>query len=858
MSKQQSFFLSKFEIFQKEHPEKFEKKSSGRKSAPKVFDCSTCGLDKKCRNPRIKRFGKGKKKILFIGMCPGASEDRVGVPFVGTCGGFLKRTGKLLDIDLDTDCERTNIVGCYPGKDIRGHDKEPTENQIKCCSKNLEKDIQEVQPKLIICLGELAIKTVLQTEGSMQFSTEMMHGKVIPYHKYNCWVGSSYHPSFYLRRKDSERDPDDGMIFAYDLAKMLNYLDEPLPQPLTSEGNECITDPDEAIQMLEHLCDSEKPVSFDYEANRLSSHSEDPRILSISLTNEIESAIFIPIGLRDKSINEYIFNLEEQAMIVMAMRNFLRSDAPKVVQNYNMEELWSRNIIGQPMNNFIHDTMVTAHVINCHPRTTGLAFQAFEMTGHEYKHLVDYEDLENASIEDICNLNCWDSRYTLMSYYRQKPRLEGNMIGFNDFFTSSLPVLANFKDRGIKIDLDELDNLETMFNSGMDEYKSSILTTVSAQKFKAEKGKELEITSPTQLGQLIYDICKVEKTKKRRTAKTGRGATGESVLQEILDTTENSDVKIIISSLFTYRRNTKVIERIAEYRRLIDPEGFVHPSYNLNMARSYRSSADGPSIQNVFMRDDEQRKFRRCIIPLPGNIWLEADYDGIEVRVIGMVSGCPELIREIIKCQEWDNAHPEGGPNPFDTHRKWAAKLFEKDYKIITKQERYRGKNEFVFPRFYGATEGSIARSFSEKPKEHIVEVCREFWNEYPGVKEWQLRTISEYKKYGYVELVTGARRPGPLSINKLYNTPIQGPAFHLTLDALRIADEEIQRRKLKSLLRIEVHDSITSDTVPEEAEEITDLTEKIMISKRFDWQRNVPLSVSWEIGSNWYEMGPL
>jgi len=846
MSKQQSFFLDKWEIFQKEHPERFSKKgSSKKKSTPKVYDCNLCGLDKKCRSSHIKRYGEGKKKILFVGTCPGTLEDRKGVSFVGAPSRFLRKTCELLDIDMDIDCVCTYVISCFPGKDSKGKDKKPTENQIKCCYDNLEKDIQEIQPKLIVCLGTQAIERVLQTNSGMQFKADIVHGKVFPYHKYNCWVGCMHTPEFFLYRKNSNRDPDDSNIFIYDIAKILNYLDDPLPQPLTSEGNECITDAEEAVAMLEDFCDSIKPVAFDYEANRLSPYYKDSKILSISISNEIDSAIFIPLGLKN-SEGKDIFTEEEQIRIVFTMRDFLKSDAPKVVQNYNMEELWGKEIIGQPMVNFIHDTMVSAHVINCHPRTTGLAFQAFEMTGHIYKDMVDVTKLENESLEKVCDYNCWDSRYTLMSYYYQKSKLEEmgeNVIRFNNFFTRSLLVLGNFAHRGVPIDLVQLDKLDIEFNSGMDECKNLILNTNAAKKFKEENEKELEITSPDQIGKVIYDICKIEKTKKRQTS-SGKGGTSESVLQEILDTTENSDVKTIISSLFTSRKNTKVIERIAEYRRLVDPKGFVHSSFNLNIARSYRSSADGPNIQNVFQRDPEQRKFRRCIIPLPGNIWLEVDYDRLEVRVIAMVSGDPELIRQII----------EG----IDTHLKWAAKLFEKPENQIIKGERYRGKNEFVFPNFYGAKEDSIARSFPEKPKEHIIEVCREFWNEFSGVKDWQNRTISDYKQNGYIELVTGAKRPGPLSINQIYNTPIQGPAFHLLLDAADKIDIEMIQEEFLSVPRFEVHDSLDFDTVPEEAEEIISLSEKILVSKRFEWQRNIPLSVSWEMGTNWYNMEPL
>ena len=171
MAKQKAFFLSPLEIYQQEHPEEFEKKkrkrssSSSKSRKPKVFDCNTCGLSSKCKSPKIKRFGKGEKDILLVGLCPGRQEDRVGTPFVGPSGNFLRKKLKLFDIDIDQDCVRTNIVQCFSGVDKKGNDKSPTKNQIQSCVTNLLKDIEEVKPKLIIALGGEAIKVLADTKG---------------------------------------------------------------------------------------------------------------------------------------------------------------------------------------------------------------------------------------------------------------------------------------------------------------------------------------------------------------------------------------------------------------------------------------------------------------------------------------------------------------------------------------------------------------------------------------------------------------------------------------------------------------------------------------------------------------------
>lgn len=841
MTQQPAFFMGEWEQFQKEHPERFERKKSSTdpRSTAKVYDCTLCGLSKKCISPKIGRCGVGEKKILVVGQCPGFQEDRNGRNFVGPSGDLLDRNLGYMDISLDVDCERTNVVRCFPGRDAKGYDKDPTKEQVRCCISQLEKDIQEVQPQLIICLGNPAIEAVLKSSAfSSTPGAALLHGKVFPYHKYNCWVGCSYHPSFFLHRKNKKDVPDDEIIFSYDLANVISYLDVPLPQPLTSEGNRCITNVDEAITILRHYSDSVEPVSFDYETNMLDSFQAEAKLFCVAITNTVKSAEFIPIALGG------IFTEEEQARIMVALGDFIKSNAPKVCQNYYMEELWSRNMVGQSMNHFIHDTMVTNHVVNCNARSTGLAFQAFELTGHEYKSMVRIEKLGDEPLDVVCNYNCWDVRYPLMSYRKQNFQLDGNLKTFNEFFRKSLVTLANYKHRGIQIDEKALTIVEKEFGTKMTNCRRIVEESKPAIKYneisKINKDKPFDIDSSTHVGKLLYDIHGLEITGKRRTP-SGKGGTSKAVFSEILTTTNDPVVKSILTNVSAYRRHQKVMERTAEYRRLVDPNWRIHPTFSLNIARSYRSASDGPNIQNVFNHDEEQRTFRRCIVTEFGYIFLEPDFSGAEICVAAMVSGDPVLTAQIVA--------------GIDIHKMWTSRILSIPIDKVTKKQRSECKAGFFFASIYGAFPETISYALGV-PRDHAIKVQGEFWDEYHFIKEWQQKTIDDYQKTGYVELVTGARRPGPLNLNKLYNTPIQGPSYHLLQDACNRIDDTMITRKLYSFGCAEIHDSILLNTKVEEVNEVIDLVSEIMCSKRFDWQKDVPMSIGWDIGlTNWYDM---
>ena len=896
MSKQRAFFMSTFEEYQRDHPEESRRKrssggsTSGRKSSPKVYDCSTCKLCESCRSPKIERFGDGKKKILIVGLCPGWNEDKQGIPFVGASGSMLRKYLSYVGIDVDKDCWRTNVVRCYPGKDKKGKDKNPTKDQIRCCHSLLEKDIEETKPDFIICLGAPAMNAVLKPQHLSSFTANQMHGRAIPCHKYNCWVGCLFHPAFFLHRKGKpDKYPDDEIVFGYDLANVISYLGTPIPKPLTEDGNKCVTDISEITELLEYFSNLKNVVSYDYETTALTPWEAEADLLSISITDDVESAVFIPLKLHWDDGKE-IFTEEEQKKIIGVWQSFLSSNTPKAVQNVNMEEIWNRVFLHQPMNNYVHDTMIAAHVINNTRYTTSLGFQAYEMTGHEYKKTVDVKKLLSEPLKNVCNYTGWDVRYTLMACYRQRKILEerGRLEEFYQLLHEGSKALVNMREDGIKIDVNCLEKLEKDYQEEKDLRVLEMRSIPGVKKYEEEHDSIFNPDSSPQLGKILYDIYKEEKYKETATKK---GSTDEEALNTILEKTRNEEVRTLVNSLFRFRKCCSLTERVANYRNVMDTNCYVHPSYNLNFAESYRSSADSPNIQNVFKHDKELKVFRKCITPsverkfpivpvfevhdsvtFDTNIYvvkeaintvteimcskwfdwqediplevewevgwnwyemhaveitesgfyvrigkdkkvkleeflndgigrtrvlLEVDYSGMEVRLIAMISKDPELTRQIKEGQKWGKEHPEGGANPFDTHRRWAGKVFQKLIEEITKDERYRGKNGFVFPSVYNSTAKSIARSFPEVPVEHIIKTQKEFWEEYHYVKEWQNKVIHDYLKDGYVEAPTGWRRVGPLSVNQLGNNLVQGTAFHVLLRSLIELDKVLPTKFL-------------------------------------------------------------
>lgn len=841
MSKQLTFIKDPDEIMGAKRTPRVHKKKT---EEPQVYDCDTCGLAKSCQNPDIARFGRGHKGILIVGLCPGKTEDKTGVPLVGASGMLLSEMLELVGVNMDEDCIRTNVVRCFPGKD--GYkDIKPTGIQIKCCQPNLERDIAEVKPKLILCLGTEAIQAILKSDAIKSPNAMTLHGKVIPYHKLGCWVGCMLHPSYFIHRKNDDNGIDDKLITAYDLANIVSVLDLPLPKVPAKEDNHLITNVDEAIKILDEYCKSEKTVGFDYETTTLKPHEDGADILSVSITNSPDHCYFIPIAATDGVMGRRVFSLPEQAMILSALGRFIRSPAPKTVQNYYMEEMWSRKFLGSGMVNFVHDTMVSYHIVNYSCKNcTGLEFQAFERTGHEYKHEggLDRSNLIRTPLEDVCNYNCFDSRHTLAAYHQQQVVInrDPKIKALNDLFTRSLHTLANIHERGIRIDTKRMDQVFDEYTNDMASCTDDIRSHPEVQKFEAKYDVTFNPNSPPHWENLLYGTFGIEKTK-ARTTPGGSGSTDSEILEEIHNTTDNPEIKKILDILKRYRDAGDVIKKIKEYRRLIYPDGKIHPILWLNTADTFRSSASGPNSQNTYKHDENKRKFRRIIIPEPGQILVEIDYKAHEARVIGMDSGDVNLIDQTVK--------------KIDIHKKWGGKIFRVPIDQVSGEIKQLGKNKFVFPSIYGASPKAVCGYFGNKfPVEHFENLQAEFWQEFPGVREWQRKNVRFYCENGYIEGLSGFRVRGPLTIYQIYNFPIQGTGFHLLLDAIVRIDDYMIEHHMKSTIINEVHDSILFSVEPSEFDEVIELASSIMKSVRFDWQ-TVPLDVSVEMGENWYDL---
>jgi len=332
------------------------------KGVKKTKGCYSCGLHKQCLSPKLFATGEGKKKILIIGKHQSKREDKKARHWLSSPGRLLTKTLKRFKINIDKDCRNINAICCrLPG------DRKPKPIEIESCRHNILKEINEYKPTLIIPFGIDATNSLIghRFVGTIG-SIGKWRGWAIPDRDFNCWICPSYHPSFV---EENEHNPVAKLIFERDIKNALTLLDKPLPN--YKEKIKICKSWKEANKELRELSKLKPPiVAFDYETTGLKPHANGHKIISCAIAWE-----------------DYCFAFLNHERIQPLLTSFVTNPhIHKIAANMKFEELWTREILGVKVKNWLFDTMLAAHCLDNRSNITSLKFQAYIRYG-----IVDYD-----------------------------------------------------------------------------------------------------------------------------------------------------------------------------------------------------------------------------------------------------------------------------------------------------------------------------------------------------------------------------------------------------------------------------------------------------------------------------------
>ena len=522
--------------------------------------------------------------------------------------------------------------------------------------------------------------------------------------------------------------------------------------------------------------------------------------------NNYHNANILGFAIYNNSISSYIPYTKDTDL------SFLN----KKIYTYDYKRLYvslKKNNLTIPT--CLFDTMIGAYLVNYNIKDD-ISYLAKQM-GYE----IDNSSKENSEIDKAKFV--YDTYNTLMDMMQK----ENVMTLYNDIEFPLVNVLAKMEMNGIKVEK------EVLF-----EMKDEILKRIEevSQIIYNMAGVEFNISSPKQLGDILFEKLGLPHAKKNKTGYS----TDISVLEKLRD---YPIVEYIIEYRTLYKLYTTYIEGILNS---ISSDGKIHTIYTQTVARTGRLSSIEPNLQNIPIRYELGRLIRKAFVPLDNSILMSCDYSQIELRVFAHLSKVPELVMAFV--------------NDMDIHTKTAMDIFHVKEEEVTKDMRRKAK-AVNFGILYGISSYGLSEDLNIKPKE-AKEFINKYFETYPGVKEYMDKEIEEAKKNGYVKTIMNRKRiieelrssnhvVRSMGERMALNTPIQGSSADILKMAMIKIDKYFEDNNIKSTMLLQVHDELIFNVIKEEEEEVRKIVSNIMENII---KLDVPLKVSIEEGNNWYE----
>ena len=392
-----------------------------------------------------------------------------------------------------------------------------------------------------------------------------------------------------------------------------------------------------------------------------------------------------------------------------------------------------------------------------------------------------------------------------------------------------VPVLAAMEERGVRVDLARLSRLESQLTTD--------LATIERHVHQSA-GHEFNISSPKQLGVVLFEEMKLARGKKTKTGYS----TSVDVLNELAPERE------IVRDVLKYRELTKLCNTYLEPLRLAAREKThrVHAAFNQTGTATGRLSSSDPNLQNIPIRTELGRQIRSAFVAERGSVLISADYSQIELRVLAHLSGDEQLAQAFTRGE--------------DIHARTAAAILSKDIRDVRPEDRRLAK-VVNYGLVYGMGEYGLSWR-AEIPIEQARAFLEEYTARFSGVAKWRERTVEQARQSGYVRTLSGRVRPTPgisdpnravAEATKRYalNAPVQGSAADIIKSAMLSLEQRLGGGGFGTGMILQVHDELVFEVTESRQEEARDVIRAEMESA---WKLDVPLVVETGVGRSWGE----
>lgn len=571
-----------------------------------------------------------------------------------------------------------------------------------------------------------------------------------------------------------------------------------------------------------------KLICFDTETTSL--NTLEAELVGISFAVEPHEAYYIPISEERGAAMQFvdIFKpLLEDATIEKCGHNI----------KYDILVLRNYDIVVQGK---LFDTMIAHYLLQPELRH-GMDYLAEiflnyttihidELIGKKGKNQLS---MRQVPLEIISEYAAEDADVTLrLKELLHKQLIDNNLLSlFEDVEMPLVRVLVEMERVGVLID---------DFALGQSAEVLSAKLSAIERKINQLSGTKINISSPKQVGELLFDILKLS-DKPRRTKK-GQYVTDEETLESLRSKHE------IVGEILEYRGVKKLLSTYVEaLPKLINANtGRVHTSFNQAVTATGRLSSSNPNLQNIPIRDDQGREIRRSFVASEGCKFLSADYSQVELRIMAHLSGDENMVAAFLADQ--------------DIHTATAANIYKVPLDEVTSDMRRKAKTA-NFGIIYGISVFGLSERLGVSRFE-AKELIDGYFESFPGVKNYMDYSIEQARERGYVETFLGRRRyladinsanatvRGYAERNAI-NAPIQGAAADIIKIAMVRVANRIAAEGLKAEMVLQVHDELNFNVPVGEVEKLTEVVREEMQNAI---KLNVPLKVDIGVGDNWLE----
>jgi DNA polymerase-1 len=392
-------------------------------------------------------------------------------------------------------------------------------------------------------------------------------------------------------------------------------------------------------------------------------------------------------------------------------------------------------------------------------------------------------------------------------------------------------VLGEIEEIGMPVDASTLEEV----GADLEERISSV-----EQHIYEEVGREFNIGSPKQLGEVLFEDMKIPPVRKTKTGYS----TDAKVLQQLAIEYPVAD------RIIEYRELTKLMGTYIEgLLKLISEDGRIHSTLQQTRAATGRLSSDSPNLQNIPVRTEMGVRIRDAFTASPGRRLVVADYSQIELRILAHMTGEPALV--------------ESFTNGEDIHTRTASEVFDVRMESVTPELRRRAKM-VNFGILYGISGFGLATRLGNVHPAEAERYIKRYFERYPKVTEFMQETLEEAEELGYSTTLFGRRRYVPelansnKNVRKLgeriaFNARVQGTAA----DIIKVAMVDLAPRlvSLGADMIMQVHDELVFDVDEDSVEEVADLAVDRMVAA---YDLRPPLEVEAKVGDRWGQVRPL